>query len=170
MRRLVKVGLACVIVACGLVLNGCGDSGVPAAGLTVIDGRATIVFASCSNRYANVGIYVAHTQDAAAASPAPPSASAGYLDWNVRSDAPRPFTEIPIFGPAPSGWSIAEHSISSLQPGVTYSLTGTGQANAVPVSFTADDLSRLDATHVLVGSGPNGSKIITRNEFNAHQC
>jgi hypothetical protein len=70
----------------------------------------------------------------------------------------------------PAGWTADENAITSLQPGVTYSVTGTGQANALPVSFTVDDLSRLSSGRVMVGAGPGKSKLVSRKQFETDAC
>jgi hypothetical protein len=158
-----------VVAASALALAGCGSAGVPAAGLTVIGGKPTIVFVSCTQRSANVGVYVDKPTDPSQAGPRP-SDYIGYLDWTVRSSSPERLTEIPLFGAPPPRWIADENAITTLQPGVTYSVTGTGEATALPVRFTVDDLARLNADRVMVGNGPGKSKVVSRKQFEDGAC
>ena len=140
-----------------------------AAGLTVIGGRPAIVFVSCSDRFADVGVYVDTPLDARRTGPRPTKYT-GYFDWTVRSSRPDRLTEITMFAPPPAGWSIGENAITTLQPGVTYSVSGFGQANALPVRFTTADLDGLNADRVLVGAGPGRTKIVSRPDFGGEAC
>ena len=160
------VGAAAALMLC---VTGCAHAPAPSAGLTVIGGKPTIVFVSCTQRSANVGVYVDTPSNPDMAGPRP-SSYIGYLDWNVQTQTAQHLTEIPLFGPVPAGWTADENAITSLQRGVTYSVTGTGQANALPVSFTVDDLSRLNAGRVMVGAGPGTSKLVSREQFEADAC
>jgi hypothetical protein len=160
---------ATAVAAVMLCVTGCAHPPAPSAGLTVIGGKPTIVFVSCTQRSANVGVYVDTPSNPDVAGPRP-SNYVGYLDWNVQTQKPQRLTEIPLFGPAPAGWTADENAITSLQPGVTYSVSGTGQANALPVSFTVDDLPSLNSGRVMVGAGPGRSKLVSREQFESDAC
>jgi hypothetical protein len=159
--RTVRVAVALTMMMMTTVA-ACTPADEPMVGLSVVGGKPTTVFVSCSR-----SIAVARVHENG---PAPPpgawAADGGeLLRWSVSTSSASTVTELELFAPPPTGWEIDDATLAVLKPDRRYSISGMGGRHAISTGFTTADLAGLDDNHVVMGPIGQGRWIAERKAF-----
>jgi hypothetical protein len=91
------------------------------------------------------------------------SPSAGWTIDRDATDTPLP-TEVTLLE-TPPGWTASEHSLTALRPGAVYAVALFDRSNAVPITFTLDELAALRSGQVLIGEVASQRKAVRESKF-----
>jgi ABC-type transport system substrate-binding protein len=139
-----RVRAALAMVATAGALSGCTPASEPLAAITLRDQRPTVLLYACS------------TMSQASIYPVDGTPADRDTQWSAQSTTAvaDSVVELPVFGPAPSGWKAGLPDGLTLRDGVRYHLGGLSNREARIVEFTVADLGRLGADQVLTADGP----------------
>jgi hypothetical protein len=155
---------ALVVLAALPGLASCSPAARPLIALRAVDGRPTILMASCDDfRIRSISVF----PDSAG-----PTASVSTDRRRLeRVDSPPAANAEPesldLFGAPPAGWTTAEAGLTGFTAGQSYTVAAYDRGRpAESVSlFTLADLSALGPDQVLVGDDRADHKATTEKEF-----
>ncbi len=140
--------------------------------LAVQDGRPVGVLVPCGGSFAQLSVYENDHQDETGNRP--------HIRWRVSGRPTSEAVEVALLGQPPEGWEVADavdipaaeagidvdiEPLTELRPGVTYSVSGSGGHDAIPVDFTLADLSRIGPDQVLAPRGHDSTTVVSRETF-----
>jgi hypothetical protein len=154
------------------LLTACTPPDEPVVALAVQDGQPVGVLVPCDDGFAQLSVHVNYPEDDGTDRP--------LTTWGVSGHPTSEITEVTLLGQPPDGWKVEDATdftapglltvvdvepLTELRPGVTYSITGHGMHDSIPVDFTLADLPRIGSDQVLAPGGRNSAKIVSRKTF-----
>jgi hypothetical protein len=148
------------LAALTTLLAACTPADKPVTALRYVNNRPILLIA-CPTMYPHrISLFTEGASPAAA--------------WRIDRDAtdvPLP-TEVTLLD-TPPGWTASEQSLTALQPDAVYAVALYGRPNAVPITFTLDELAALRSGQVLIGEVASQRKAVSESKFRAtakHAC
>jgi hypothetical protein len=148
------MGVTGTLATLATLLTACTPAPKPVTALRYVNNRPILLIACPTINSGRISLYVDDDSPSAA--------------WRIdreATDVPLP-TEVTLFE-TPPGWTVSEQSLTTLQPGVGYSVAMRGRSNSTPIRFTIANLAALRTGQVLVGKPTGPAKAVRESQFRA---
>jgi hypothetical protein len=146
--------LAAALAAPVALLSGCTPADKRVTALRYVDDRPVLLIACPTLDADRITVYSTGV-----------TPRVGWHADRITKDGVLP-PEATLFEP-PTGWTVTDQSLTTLDPGTTYEVALAGFRRSVPINFTTADLEALPKDRVLVGEPTGKAKVVTEKQFRA---